>query len=327
MRTENQTAPLTGTRAIKDMAADWLERSDRSDWGEQNVAELEAWLSQSPAHRLAYWRVKSAWERAQRLHALHPSKHVETTRAPWMLFRPIVFRTAAVLGAVAILGLAMVFLAPRSQEQTFSTRVGGHKIISFADGTQVELNTNTTVRTKLSSHERTVVLEHGEAYFRVTHNASRPFSVIIGNRRVTDLGTEFLVRRDDSRFEVALAKGRARFEVTDGVNNPSVLLVPGDAIVEKGGSISLVQETASELTDELAWRRGLLVFSHTTLADAASEFNRYNTSKIAIADPATASITIGGTFATNNVAGFVQLARNLLGLHVQSHGNAVVISR
>ena len=325
MKPEN--IPATDTRAIKDMAADWLERADRSDWNETQAAELESWLSQSPAHRVAYWRVKSAWERAQRLHVLQPAGDGQARRNSWNLFRPMLLRAAAVLAAVAILSVGMVTMAPRSREESFATALGGHKVISFADGSQIELNTNTAIRTRLTAHERTVVLEHGEAYFRVTHNAARPFSVVIGDRRVTDLGTEFLIRDDGGRFEVALTHGRARFEAVDGVNNPSVLLVPGDAVMEKGGSISLVRQTQSAMADQLAWRRGLLIFSQTTLADAAAEFNRYNATKIRIADPATASITIGGTFATGNVAGFVELARNLLGLRAVTRGNEIEITR
>lgn len=317
----------TDTRAIKDMAADWLERSDRSDWNEKQAAELEAWLAQSPANRVAYWRVKSAWARAQRLHALHPATDAQAKRNSWIFFRPMLLRTAAALAAVVILSIGMVLMVPRSREQSFATGIGGHKVISFADGSQIELNTDTAIETKLTAHERTVVLEHGEAYFQVKHDMSRPFTVIIGDRHVTDLGTEFLIRSDSGRFEVALAKGRARFEAMDGVNNPSVLLVPGDAVVQEGSSISLVKETARQLADRLAWRHGLLIFSQTTLAVAAAEFNRYNATRILIADPATASITIGGTFQTNNVAGFVQLARNLLGLHVQLHGKEILISR
>ena len=323
MNPENLSMP--DTRAIKDMAADWLERADRPDWNQARAAELESWLAQSPANRLAYWRVKSAWERAQRLHVLQPV--AEAKRNTWKLFGPMLLRTAAVLAAVAVLSIGMVLMAPHSREQSFATELGGHKVISFADGSQIELNTDTAITTRLTAHERTVVLEHGEAYFQVKHDASRPFSVVIGDRRVTDLGTEFLIRNDGGRFEVALAKGRARFEATDGINNPSVLLVPGDAVMEKGGSISLVKETQSQMADQLAWRRGLLIFSQTTLADAAAEFNRYNATKIQIADPATASITIGGTFGTNNVAGFVELARNLLKLRAEARGNQIVISR
>ena len=321
----HQSNPAADISAIKDRAADWLERADRADWNERDAAELESWLSQTPANRLAYWRVKSAWERAQRLHALPKIEEVapETRGRFW----PALLKIAAAVSTIAFLGFAAKGLLPHTREQTFSTGIGGHKIVSFADGTEVELNTNTIIRTELSARERIIVLEKGEAYFQVAHNAARPFAVVAGDRRITDLGTKFLVRHDSARFEVALTEGRARFDASDGVNDPSVLLVPGDVVLEKNGALSLLKKNAGELADELGWRRGVLVFSHATLADAAAEFNRYNASKIVIADPATASITIGGTFATNNVGGFVRLARNLLGLHVEMRAEEIVISR
>jgi len=46
----------------------------------------------------------------------------------------------------------------------------------------------------------------------------------------------------------------------------------------------------------LIWRSGYVFFRDTPLADAVAEFNRYNTRKIYIEDPAIAAVQIGGTF-------------------------------
>ena len=77
----------------------------------------------------------------------------------------------------------------------FSTEVGGHETVTFSDGTRIELNTNTVLRARMTTAQRTVWLDKGEAYFQVKHDPAHPLTVIAGHR-VTDLGTEFLVRDD-----------------------------------------------------------------------------------------------------------------------------------
>jgi transmembrane sensor len=77
----------------------------------------------------------------------------------------------------------------------------------------------------------------------------------------------------------------------------------------------------------LGWRRGMLVFDHTTLADMAGEYNRYNREKIVIADATTARLTISGTLPTNDIDAFTRVARKFFNLRVEKLGNEVVVSR
>ena len=81
------------------------------------------------------------------------------------------------------------------------------------------------------------------------------------------------------------------------------------------------------IAGELGWRKGLLVFRYTPLVEAAAEFNRYNSQKLVVADPAVARLTIYGTFPVNDVAAFARVARNALGLRVEYHGDEIVILR
>jgi transmembrane sensor len=71
----------------------------------------------------------------------------------------------------------------------------------------------------------------------------------------------------------------------------------------------------------------VLVFDKTPLADAAREFNRYNSEKLIIADPAVASITIDGTFPASNSQAFARVVHNALGLRIEKHGDENVILR
>jgi transmembrane sensor len=145
---------------------------------------------------------------------------------------------------------------------------------------------------------------------------------------VTDLGTKFLIRREMASVEVALVEGRARFEATARPGQPqSALLVPGDVAVSAAGSFAVTRKPARLLADELGWRRGVLVFDNVTLAAAATEFNRYNTGKLMITDPAAAQLTIYGTFRTGDVERFARVAQTVFGLRVSHLGDQIVISR
>jgi ferric-dicitrate binding protein FerR (iron transport regulator) len=68
------------------------------------------------------------------------------------------------------------------------------------------------------------------------------------------------------------------------------------------------------------------VFRNASLAAAASELNRYNITKVIIADATTGKIGIGGTFPADDPGAFVRVAHELLGLHVEKHGDELVIS-
>src|ERR1700677_524222 len=57
-------------RQIEKAAAAWLVRRDREEWNKADQAELQAWLSASTSHRLAFIRLQTAWQQAGRLKVL-----------------------------------------------------------------------------------------------------------------------------------------------------------------------------------------------------------------------------------------------------------------
>lgn len=306
-------------------AAAWLERCEGDDWSHADQSELDAWLKQSIAHRVAYWRLKAAWGRTERLSVLRGASSPE--RGVSRKLRTLLGRSAAVVCVAAVAG-AVSYFYPRTDEWTYSTPLGGHETVHLGDGTQVELNTDTIIRVADEGSGRKVWLDKGEAFFQVRHDAKRPFTVMALTHRITDLGTKFVVRQDGSRVEVSLVEGRARFESTEGASaaHPTVL-APGDVIVATAGAVSLSRKSVQSLDAALGWRRDVLVFDHTTLAAAADEFNRYNKEKLVIADTRIAARTIGGTFPKNGLADFADVAKGLLGLKVTKTGGEIVISR
>jgi transmembrane sensor len=313
--------------AIKARAADWLmERSLSEDWSSADQARLDEWLSRSPAHEVAFARMEATWQRTERLTALEtnaPRTHASAKSAP-LLF----VKLAAAFLLIAIAGGASAWFALQPRERSFATPVGGHETVNFADGSSIELNTNTVIRTRMTTEERVVWLDRGEAFFRVKHDPLHPFIVVAGSHRVTDLGTQFVVRHDVRHVQVMVVQGRVWLEGSEKQKSDrATLLTSGDIATASGKDVTIAKTSAQTLASSLGWRHGVLVFKHTTLAEAAAQFNRYNRKQIFIADSDAGSRTIGGTFPTGDVDDFTHLAEAVLRLHVTEHGDTIVISR
>jgi transmembrane sensor len=313
---------------IEEQAADWLQRRHFWNWTDGDQSALDAWLGESPAHLVAYLRLEAALGRTDRLAALRAPEEEQRAAAQSGWMRPVILRIAAVLTILVLAGSGAAYYLTRPQERAYSTPVGGHEVVSFADGSQIELNTNTQLRARMTTQERVVWLDKGEAYFRVKHDAAHPFVVMVGDRRVTDLGTQFVVRRDPHDLQVAVLQGRVWFDRPDKENlKQSAFLTPGDVATIQSGRMTLVKKTVHALTGELAWRHGMLVFRHTPLAEAARELNRYNRIKIVIDDTTAAGMTMNGSFPATSISTFTEAARDVFGLRVEDRGNEIVISR
>jgi transmembrane sensor len=93
-------------------------------------------------------------------------------------------------------------------------------------------------------------------------------------------------------------------------------LASGSGIVTRTGSVADAERA-------LDWRNGFLDFHDATLADAAAEFNRYNSRKLVVADPEAGALRIGGHFRWSNLDAFVRLLE--LGFPVQAETRAETV--
>ncbi|HEY4125993.1 MAG TPA: FecR domain-containing protein [Rhizomicrobium sp.] len=321
---EKNTSPADVARA--EAASRLMDRQLSEEWKESDETNLENWMDTSLAHRIAYWRLEAAWDQTDRLAALRrPMRETDAQTAPSRSW-PFFARIAAAVVVVGALGAGAVFYAAAPAAKTYATEIGGRETITLRDGSQIELNTDSSVRVALSDNERKIWLDKGEAYFQVRHNVKRPFVVIAGGHRIVDIGTKFTVRREVRGLSVAVTEGQVKLESSNAKLKPT-LLTAGQVALADAKSISIAKKPVEELSTELKWRTGLIEFRYSTLAEAAQEFNRYNRTKLVIADTQTAKLSVVGTFGTNDVDAFVRLAQRVFGLHVVQHEDETVISR
>jgi len=312
---------MTAALQIEEKAAAWLARQDRGEWSPADQAALDAWIQEDMAHRVAYLRLQSVWSRADRLAALRGSDlGLRHTRA-------VIGRMAAAVAAVSLaLGASYGAVKLAQPGRIYSTDVGGHATVPLKDGTRVELNTDTKLRTSISDDHRTVWLDRGEAYFEVAHDASRPFVIYAGSRRITVLGTKFLVHREGEGVEVAVIEGRVRVDPVRQEHAKPAVLTRGEVAIAKGEATLLPPPSIQKVETELSWRDGMLVFDRSTLADAVAEFNRYNRRKLVVEGDAAAKVRIGGSFEAENIDAFARLLEQAFGLSVEDQGDQIIIS-
>jgi transmembrane sensor len=218
--------------------------------------------------------------------------------------------------AVVIIGL-VIWSRYESADTSrrFVTEIGDYRRVPLVDGSVVELNTDTELRTSMTAASRRVELLKGEATFKVASDPRRPFVVVAGTTALRALGTVFNVRRRDSIVEVLMVEGTVAVGTSgegqwpEQADAPPVPVIHAGqaAIVAAHAAFEVRAVNAEEVERELAWRKGMLSFKDSTLAEATAEFNRYNSRQLVVSDPRIADVRVGGYFRANNIDGFVRV--------------------
>jgi transmembrane sensor len=366
---------LRSSEQIEEAAAQWFVRQQSGIWSAADQAEFEAWLGAATAHRIHYLRVSTTWDYAARLKALGAGVPVGSipSRGSWgdaryfkgtaeppqapaprevasseVSARSRLRRALAVAASVGFLLVAAAIFNSRTDYFTaehYTTKVGGLNNVPLADGSNVTLNTDSSIRVALAHDERRIRLEKGEAFFEVAKDRTKPFVVYAGDKRVVAVGTKFSVRRDGKEIQVVVTEGRVRLAEADekdasivptegsnktrqSIGEPqreSIFLDAGAVAHASDSSIEVSQDTESNAARLLAWRTGYVAFQNTPLADAVTEFNRYITRKIVIEDPSIATIVVGGNFRFNNTTAFLDLLQTGFPVVVEMHEDRIAL--
>jgi transmembrane sensor len=253
-------------------------------------------------------------------------------------------RTAAAAAACAGVLAVVLWADPVLQRETLTTAVGQRQTWTLADGSQVQLNTDSRVQVAQHLRSRRLALERGEACFEVSHafwhgwapRLQRPFTVVAGSVVVEDIGTVFHVRRHDGDgagegdTEVGVLQGAVRVHAP-GRGEPPVELRSGQGLrVRAGMPLPLPAppaDPAQSAGTALAWRQGRLVFDATPLSEAVADMQRYRATPIVLADTQAARLRISGQFDLERMDQLLDLLPRLAPVQVRrEEGGRVVIS-
>jgi transmembrane sensor len=319
------------TTATETQAAAWLIRLD-ADMSPETVAQWHDWLGEDTRHHAVYVRIESGWRQTECLRSLRPLDGIvdpdvltsfpglqPCSPAPPARFRPSALRVMfAAAVAIATMALATWLHASKAEHMVRRTELGGFSRTALPDGSTVLLNTNTEIQVRFNRRVREVILVRGEALFTVAHAEGRPFEVDAGGASVRAIGTSFVVRRvEPTSVEVLVSRGRVSV-APDSAATPLMLTAGDDTTIAARRQITTVRADVSEIDRRLAWTRGQIWLNETTLADAIAEFNRYNSRRFVIADPALATLRVGGSFTATDPKAFVAALERVFGIRALS---------
>jgi len=270
-------------------AADWLQRLDRENPSEAELHEWELWYHKFPQNRLAFDDLQSLYQKlrmapeSQRaaLREVLPAP-VNHRRLSWRSWASLPMGLAASIAVLATAGAMLLGWHPSGREvaRTYTTARGAERSITLDDGSQVRLGADSGLAVAYGPHERLLKVRRGEAYFKVNHDARRPFIVEAGAARISAVGTAFDVRWSTDDVTVAVTEGAVTVlpKTSQVFQGTALRLSAGQRTVV--GVRGLAAQAPLTVTNvepavTVAWTEGQLQFVNEPLAHVIASVNRY----------------------------------------------------
>jgi transmembrane sensor len=314
---------MTSPTSTRQQAVQWMVRLRSGEATNADRDRLDVWLAQDPTHRQEFERLTAMWSTLDRakpllemeLQEAEARYHGGLTAGSWHGWR----RQGRLLMAgscVALLVLVISWWWALSPKVThYHTAKGEQRRVTLVDGSSVTLNTASEIIAKFSDQERVVVLDHGEAWFEVSHDEMRPFRVQVANGTVHDIGTQFIVNRSAEKVVVSVVEGIVEVHVAASPGSrtsirPAVLHHGEQVWYGTDGRVSSVVSFNKSMIG--AWREGKLIFQRQPLEQVLAEMSRYRSEEIRIIDPGLKNIPVTGVFNIRDGRSFVQALQDAL---------------
>jgi transmembrane sensor len=345
---------------IQELACFWVSRMDRGLTTSEKK-QLVTWCNHNTLHYTSLLEMASYWDDLSVLNELNhlfPLPHVK------VLHKRNKFSAIAVAASISIVSIVSIntlvnesFLPylpsfnekKLTQNQTLKTQVGEQSTFTLKDGSQIQLNTNSLINVKYSPNHRLLTLVKGEARFDVAKDKKRPFTVMVGKKSFTALGTIFnLQKKKNQVMELVVTEGKvlitkastsisdiketltkAHTSITPDVLQ-ATLVVSGEKVtiadnVSEDKTTPVKKVSLNQINRDLAWQQGMLIFEGEPLSSALDEISRYTTSRFEIVDSKLAKLTVAGYFKAGDIEGLLASLQSNLGITYSKKPNGIIL--
>jgi transmembrane sensor len=325
---------------LEEQAGYWVLNQHSQQWTPVQQSELRAWLAQSENHRREYARALAIWQQLERFKsASFPARQAAQRQRTKHIRRRQVFKSSVRAMAGVTLAVLLAFgVSDRLSTMLYRTGKGQQQTVALADGSVINLNTDTELQVKITRTSRSVRLIHGEAFFTVSHDENRPFEVIAAQGRIRDIGTRFNIYNAADYTQVTVTEGEVEVmtkkvidpasaasakqsqllldrpdwgrSIFNGIKqlleiqafdaNSAVHITAGQQLAynNQGELGGLIPADASQVT---SWREGRLVFELSPLAEVATQIARYHPIDFQFTNAKLKDLKVSASFNTGNL--------------------------
>ena len=278
-------------------AIEWMMRLNNPTASARVRQRCEHWRAAHPDHECAWQRVLSLNsdlnQRFQSLPAGSAAFDALETSAQRLGRR----QALKLLSGLLVLGssawMARDVLPWQQWGADFATDVGQRSGFALADGTSLQLNTETAVSQSFSPGQRLIKLSKGEIFVTCGAYAQspspRPLLVSCKHGLFQGLSGRFVVRQEDGHTRLSVIEGQV------------LIRSPGaSSITAQPGQSYSITEHRAELMPALdmdpgAWADGMIVTRNMRLGDFLAEVSRYRQGYLGCAQDI-AGLRLSGVF-------------------------------
>ena len=303
---------------VAERALEWLVELQADPVSPQVRQAWMRWRAEHPDHERAWQRIESV---RGRLAPLSAPQTAGLARAALATPRPKPRRQAMKTLAVLAFAGGLTWTARehtpwRQWMADHRTAVGERRTVVLADGTRLQLNTDTAVDVRFDATARRVRLLAGEILVTTAKDpqaAPRPFFVETAQGSAHALGTRYAVRQDDADTEVCVFEGAVEIRPHAAPDRPRVLRAGACARY----SVQAIGVPFPAEAARIAWADGFIVARSMRLDAFIAELRRYSRAALSC-DPAIAGVRVSGSFPLDDLGKVLQTLASTLNLRKET---------
>lgn len=303
--------------AEKQQAMDWIQASEENK--EYFESLRKTWSSIGEVSSEELGEIDKAWTKFE-------GRTAKKIRPLW----PQLIRIAAVLLVGIAFATALYWWGSTEPNTLLKEIVNSNSFPTkhlLDDGSAIYLKPQAQVSVPevFGENERRLSLQ-GEAFFEVSEDSTRPFSVQTAQTEIRVLGTSFLVKADPDEVatEVLVSSGKVSFSPKEGTSTPLSLTKGQGATYSHQFKTLIPIENLNENLS--AWATRKFKFSKTPLGEVAISLSQAFQVDISFTNEALKSCEYGGTFEGQNLEEIFQIIENTYPINIKREGEQYIIS-
>ena len=327
---------------MRNLSEEIIDKYLTGKCSQEELIEVNAWMNESEENACQLFRMEEVFHLGkfdtyadeQRManaeKRLYRKLEQEKKKKDKVLYMHRWMKYAAIIVVALLMGGGAGYWFYNQTEHQMLVAVANEGIVKevvLPDGTKVWLNNAATLKypREFSEKERNVYLD-GEAYFEVTKNRHKPFTVESDAMRVRVLGTTFNFKCDKRCriAEATLIEGE--IEVKGNKEEGQIILTPGQrAELNKSNGRLTVKQVDAKL--DAVWHNNLIPFQKADIFAITRTLERFYDVKIILSPDIQPDKTYSGVLKRkSNIESVLKSLQNSIPINYKIVGNNIFIS-